>query len=144
MAYSTLADLKKYLDPQQTIELSDDDKDGSADTEVIDEVIAAADADIDMYLSNRYTTPFSTPVPQVVKKLSAKMAIYYLWLRRKEAEVPEKWATEYTNMLELLREIARGEITLGDVASGSVKGDTISTGREASEATFTFENLKNF
>lgn len=144
MAYSTLSDLEKYLDPEQIVELSDDDKNGTPDAPIIAEMIAAADSDIDSYLANKYTTPFSSPVPQIVKKLSAKMAIYYLWLRRKESEVPEKWATEYENMMELLREIAKGDVTLGDVAVGNERSDNVRTGRRADDATFTFKNLKNF
>jgi phage gp36-like protein len=142
MAYCTLADIEKYLDPDQVIDLSDDDNDDIPDTVVIDEAIAAGDADIDVYLSNRYTTPFIPPIPIIIRKLSARLAIHYLFLRRKEAVIPDKWDKDYDNLLDLLREIAKGDITLG-VPSISTEVAIEST-YDYDDAHFTFDKLGGF
>lgn len=142
MGYCELEDIEKYLDPDQVMDLSDDDNDEVPDPAVIAEVIAAADADLDSYLGNRYTVPFSPPVPVIVRKLSARMAIHYLYLRRKEAMIPDKWVDDYNNLLEMLREIARGEISIGVPSVGTVTDVSYSKGKD--EATFTFEKLKGF
>lgn len=142
MAYCTLADIEKYLDPELVVDLSDDDSDGIADPAVIAEAIAGADGDIDAYLT-QYTTPIF-PAPPILRKISSKIAAHYLFLRRKGAEIPEKWETDYGRTLELLEKIAAGDIKLGDDASGSETSGTILTGRGADEAHLTFENLGNF
>lgn len=142
MAYCTLDDIKKYLDEESVIALSDDDKDGVPDAAVIDEVIAGADADIDMYLAGKYVIPLSPVVPVIVK-ISAKFAIHYLFLRRNEAEMPEKWDKDYDQTLALLESIARCDIKIGS-AEASEKGGGGSLKWEREDGILTREGLEKF
>jgi phage gp36-like protein len=143
MAYCTGTDIAKYLDSAAVIALSDDDADGVADTTVINEAIAAADAEIDGYLGSHYSTPISS-VPAIVRRISAKLAIYNIYLRRPEAEMPVKWEAEIKDVRRMLDLIARGTMQLGTPASAGETGDVVETARTVDEATMTMENLSGF
>jgi len=143
MAYSVAADIAKYLDSAAVIALADDDADGVADTTVLTEAIAAADAEIDGYLGSHYSTPLSS-VPVIIRRMSAKLAIYNLYLRRPEAEMPGKWEAEVKDVRRMLDLIARGTMQLGLAASGGETGDAVETARTVDEATLTIENLTGF
>lgn len=111
MAYATLTDLKKTLSEAQLIQLTDDAGLGLVDQPTIDKAIADADAEIDSYLGGRYTVPLS-PVPALVNRLSADLAIYHLYSRR--MSVPEQREKRYEASVDLLKMLSKGTATLGE------------------------------
>jgi phage gp36-like protein len=110
VAYSALADLQKELDATKLTQLADDNGDGVADAGVIDEAIAAADDEINGYLATRITVPVS-PVPGIIKRLSARLAIYQLYKRRDV--LPEVWRDVRSEAIRFLRDFADGNVDLG-------------------------------
>jgi len=139
--YSSQSDLEKRLDPQLLRALSDDDADGLADTTVINAAVADADALIDTYLRPRYTVPFD-PVPEAVRSISAAVAIYFLLTRHREI-VPAEHLKRYEAAIQLLDQLARGQIAL-DAGQPTSSPHLPQSTREADERTFDAESLENF
>jgi len=139
--YCMLADLEKRLDPQWLRALSDDDGDGVADEGVIAAVIADADALIDTFLRARFTVPLES-VPDIVRTISAAIALYLLLTRRQEI-VPPEHLKRYEAALRLLDELARGLLALG-AGQASTSPSLPQSSREDEERTFGAESLENF
>jgi len=134
MAYCTEDDIKKQLPENKLIELTDDDGDGVVDTGVVDKAIADADAEIDTYLSGRYTVPLS-PAPAIVNKVSVDISIWNLFSRRQVADEVAK--ERYRAAVDLLKLIAKGDVSLGIVPEPAGGEQQIKTSRAKSDRTFT-------
>jgi len=113
MAYSTAEDIRKLIPESDLIQLTDDDGVGVVDEDVLTEAIDQADREIDAYLGARYTVPLD-PVPELIRNLSAQMAIWHLYGRRNL--MSEVWESRYKNAIRLLDLIRRGEVVIGAAA----------------------------
>ncbi len=111
MAYSTLADIKKLIPEDVSIQLTDDEGSGTVNQTRVDEAIAQADGEINGYLAGRYTVPLST-VPALIRKFSVDIAIYNLYSRKTE-DMPKTRVDRYNNAIRTLEAIAKGTISLG-------------------------------
>lgn len=134
MAYCTEADIINQLPEERLIELADDDGDGIADIGVVDKAIADADAEIDTYLSSRYTVPLS-PAPAIINKICVDIAVWNLFSRRQVADDVAK--ERYRAAVDLLKLIAKGDVSLGVVPEPAGGEQQIKSSREKSDRTFT-------
>lgn len=139
--YCSQSDLEDRIDPQLLRALTDDDDDGLADTSLVNAAITDADALIDTYLRARYTVPLS-PVPDAVLSISASVAIYFLLMRRREI-VPAEHQKRYEAAIELLDQLARGEIALG-AAQSSTSSHLPQSSRDTDDRTFDDDSLDSF
>lgn len=144
MAYCTIEDIKKLLPETDLVQLTDDEGAGTINPQRLEEAVAQADADIDSYLSGKYAVPL-TPVPAVVKKLSADIAVYNLYSRRLE-QIPETRAERYRNAVRMLEGIARGTISVGAATTPEPAADAggPEATRTADERTFTKTTMEGF
>jgi len=144
MAYCTIEDIKKLLPETDLVQLTDDEGAGTINPQRLEEAVAQADADIDSYLSGKYAVPL-TPVPAVVKKLSADIAVYNLYSRRLE-QIPETRAERYRNAVRMLEGIARGTISVGAATAPQPAADAggPEATRTADERTFTKTTMEGF
>lgn len=109
--YCTLDDLEKVVPEEALIQLTDDEGLGDVNQARIDDAIAAADGEINAWLQEKYTIPLS-PVPDIIKRFSANIAIYNLYSRRME-EIPETRRENYKNALRTLEKLSSGAMSLG-------------------------------
>jgi len=121
MAYSVQSDLAKLITPAQLAQLTDDDGDGYADTPVISEGIAEADAEIDSYLGSRYTVPVPAPVPALLRNFSVAIALWKLYSRRGLSNDARRQA--YQDAIAHLKLLADGRAQLPAAAGGEVASD---------------------
>lgn len=122
MAYADLDDLKEQISEAKLIQLTDDDDAGVVDTGATTRAVADADALIDGYCGARHSVPFST-VPDIVRKFSVDIAIYYLYGRRSGA--PEDVRQRFDDAVAFLKGVARGQYSLGtDDPEGSPPDST--------------------
>ncbi len=116
MPYSSLADIEERIPAAELAQLcydgSTDDAEAQAAavTAVTDKAIADADAEIDGYCAGRYTTPMS-PVPAIIAKFSAEIAVYNVFSRRQGA--PEDWEKRYKNAIRFLENLSKGTVSIG-------------------------------
>jgi phage gp36-like protein len=135
MAYCNQSDLLTMIPLKELAELTADSGD-TPDSQVVDEAIHRADAEIDAYLGMRYTLPL-TPLPDQVKGLSIDMALYHLYSRR--SVVPTVRRQKYEAAISFLKLVAKGEAVVEDVASDPPpESDQVLVGSEFASATRVF------
>jgi phage gp36-like protein len=144
MPYCAIEDIKKLLPEADLVQLTDDEGAGSVHPGRVKEAIAQADADIDSYLSAKYTVPLS-PAPAVVRKLSVDIAVYNLYSRRLE-KIPETRSERYKNAVRMLEGIAKGTIAIGAATAPTAASDAggPEATRAADERTFTKTTLEGY
>ena len=123
MGYCTKDELLTKIPEDYLTDLADDDGDGIVEDSIVNEAIEQASAEIDAYVGSRYPTPLSS-VPKIIKKLCIDIAIYNLHLR--SDKVTDAWKDVYKNAVELLKAIAKGDITLGVQAKSESTGFKVS------------------
>lgn len=110
MSYADVHDITNQLDDVILVQLTDDKGTGYYDEDVVARAIEDADSEIDGYVGSRYPVPMS-PVPPVLRKLSADIAIYNLYSRRQGA--PEHRDRRYQDAVRFLESVAKGDVSLG-------------------------------
>ena len=111
MAYCTIDDILKKIPQATVIQLTDDEGTGTVNADRVDEAIEGADAEINGYCATRYTVPLN-PVPEIIVKLSADLAIYNLYARVVE-NIPDTRQQQRNAAIKLLERIADGKVLLG-------------------------------
>lgn len=140
MAYCAESDITKQITSAQLLQLTDDDDNGVADTGIVAEAIASADAVIDGYCAGRYTVPFVT-TPAIIEAISVDLSIFNLYSRR-VGTLPELRQKRYDNAMKLLRDIEAGRVQLGVPAPAENTERTADW--QADERLFTRTTLGDF
>lgn len=112
MGYTDQTALELAFGAAAIVQLTSDEGD-VVDTDVLEEVIAAADAEIDGYLATQYDLPLAS-VPAFVRRLSADLVWYRLHLRR-PAGPSEQVTGVYDRAVKVLQRIADGKLSVGTV-----------------------------
>lgn len=142
MPYSTYADLIKVHDEQYLIQLSDDDDDGVADADVIDQAIAKADAEINARVSNRYAVPMN-PVPALATSLSATLAVSNLYSHR-GMDKPETVKDDAAAAIKLLDRIGEGKATWGEATEPEADTASLDVRMTSKTRVFDRDSMKGF
>ena len=137
MSYSAIEDLTRWVDEDVLVQLSTDDPEATIVSEevveILDEMIESADSEIDSYLLGRWPGLRSyNPVPPEVNRLSAMIAVYNLYLRRRS--MPKVWKERYEQCVERLLQATEGKTSLGLDDSGKVASEPYESSRTDSEA----------
>lgn len=144
MPYCTLEDIKKAIPEANIIQLTDDVGTGVIDQAKVDEAIAYADELINAYLRGRYQVPLN-PVPELIKRLSVDLAIFHLYSRRFELEMPESMMQRRKEIIRLLEQIQKGVVSLGLESGNTGYGQgTYKTNKTTGDRIFTKEKLGQF
>lgn len=125
MGYCTVADVRELIKEDMfnsilgDCYIDENDAEAMAKKEaditlLIENAIADADAEIDGYLSKRYSPPLTEP-PPVLKKFSKDIAAYNLVSRKGiDEDDPEKtYLTRYNSAIKFLTMVAEGKIDIG-------------------------------
>jgi phage gp36-like protein len=144
MTYCTINDLKKIVPEQDLIELTDDTVPAAAIvTANVDKAIADAGEMIDGYLRVRYSLPLD-PAPGLINTLACDIAVYRLYARRVKLTPPEGVTERYKNALALLKQIQKGEITLGAGAEVTLEASNDSVSVKAEDRLFTRKTMEHY
>lgn len=120
--YCTIEDLINRVTEKTLANLTNDVLPAnSVKKEIAEENITIADDLINSSLRNKYILPLKS-VPNLVKQLSADIAIYRLYCRRPQ-NVPENYKKNYEVALQMLKDLQSGAKVL-DIPSSSFDGDT--------------------
>lgn len=117
MSYSTIDDIVANIPSSNIIQVTDDVGAEQVNLEFVNEAIAYADSLIDGYLKGIYPVPLS-PAPKLINKISIDLAIYHLYSRRFELDMPESMMQRYKNSIKILEQIRDGVVQLGE---GNIK-----------------------
>lgn len=112
MAYATLADLIERASEREIREISDRDRDGETDPEVIAAALADADNRINSYIAVKYATPLPS-VPDLVRTWAVSIARYVLH----HNGAPKHVKDDFDDAIAALKDVSRGLAAL-PVADG--------------------------
>lgn len=114
MSYVTQSQIQTAIPAQHLNDALDDDRDGTADADVLTDIISSAEQAVDAFLAGLYEVPFLSP-PAPVKEAAFVFACERIYDRRQVDEknpfrsLADAWRTR-------LEKIGTGELTL-DAAS---------------------------
>lgn len=137
MTYASQQNLIDRFGEDELIQLTDRASLDAIDATVVARALADADAEINGYLSTRYTLPLS-PVPAVLEKLACDIARYQLF----ENAVTEIVKERYENAIRFLKDVAAGKVTLGVDGNGDTAA-TISNSVQISSTTPVFRRSES-
>jgi phage gp36-like protein len=109
MPYVFQSEIEADIPPAFLVEALDDDNDGEADGGLWDKVAESVATEIDGTLGQRFTTPFSDPIPALVKQAAKVFSLEKLYARRGTPEAQNPWAKQAATFREKLTKIANGE-----------------------------------
>lgn len=144
MAYSTQADILKRISEAELSQLTSE-VENFIDASVVDEMIAAADAEIDSYVAVRYAVPLGSP-PAFIKLCSVSIALYRLFERRaaRLGGINEAIKDGYTNAINTLKAVAAGKMSLGVDPPPAASTTASKAEFNADDREFTKDSLKGF
>lgn len=137
MTYASQQNLIDRFGEDELIQLTDRTGTDSIDAAVVGRALADADAEINGYLSTRYTLPLS-PVPDVLEKLACDIARY----RLHDENPKEAIVKRYDDAIRFLKDVAAGKVTLG-VDSNNAQAATISNAVQMSSSTKVFSRSES-
>ena len=144
MSYCTLADINDQIPETNIIQLTDDEGLGRVNQTRVNKAIETAGGIIDGYLRGRYSLPLST-VPVLIRTIAIDIAVYKLYERRLELEMPEAMSDRYKNAVKLLEQIQKGLIRLGIESPDTGPGQGYyKTNKTAEGRIFNKDVLKQF
>lgn len=108
MTYATRADMEQRFGVHEVLRLCDRAGNGGVDDVVLDQALADADAEVDLYLAARYALPLPV-VPGVLARVACDVARYRLWADQASDEVRRR----YEDAVRLLTAISKGVVALG-------------------------------
>lgn len=111
--YTTATKVKRLMSATFADELADNDRDGMADDEVMNDAINAATEEIDAFAREQYTQA-QIASSSLVGRWATKMAAAELCLQRGNP-VPESWAAEVERIRDNLEKIRGGKYDLPGV-----------------------------
>ncbi len=110
--YAAAADLEKRL-KREYAKLYADDATGNVDADLVTEDLAAANAEVDGAVGNRYVTPVtSADALPLLKSWTVTLASGLAWGRSAGDKRPEKVTDDITEVRKRLAEVAKGEFRL--------------------------------
>lgn len=111
--YLTLGHLVADIPGTLIKEACDDNNDGHADPEVVQELLSRASRDVDEILGQRYQVPFRGNFPPVVRGAAVVFAGYRLYRRRGVKDEDNPMSKQRDEMIAKLKSIAGGAEPLG-------------------------------
>ena len=108
MTYATQQNMIDRFGEQELIELTDHANAGSINATVLGQALADADAEINAYLTSRYTLPLAT-VPPVLVKFAADVARYQLY----DTRATEMVKARYDDAIKFFKMLVNGSVSLG-------------------------------
>ena len=141
MAYSVKADILEQISETDLSQLSNDTDGSSVVDSVVDAMIEKADNQINSYLRGKQTAPLPLdPVPPRVKDWSVGLAIYNLYGRRVQLQMPEPVKTDHDDIMTELRGVRDGKILIDDPNSPANTGSFYKASGASQGTTFTSNN----
>lgn len=126
MSYAVQSDIVDRFGEELLYQIADRDRDQQLETAAIELALADASAEVDTYLSQRYTVPLD-PTPRVVVRLAVDIAVYRL--AQKAQAYTEEIRQRYEDAIELLVRMAKGTAGLGEAAEETGAGGEIKGGQ---------------
>ena len=110
MPYVTQTQIQTAIPPQHLTDALDDDRDGVADADQLDAVIAQSSQAVDGLLSGLFTVPFDDPAPAPVAQAAFIFACELIYARRGVEKNP--FTAQANQWRDRLEKIGAGKMPL--------------------------------
>lgn len=118
MAYSTKSDIQEILSDEDLIQLTDDsDPVDTVDDTKITSAIKRADNEINTFLRGKHDLPVTSAIALAVKDWSVSLAIYQLYRRRINLEIPDVLRDDIEDVRKKLGMVQAGTLLIDDPTS---------------------------
>jgi phage gp36-like protein len=125
LAYATQNDLQLRVTDQELQQLTDDDRSGAIDADVVSGVIDEASAIVDSYCRDRYVVPLQESTDAT--RITRDIAIYLLYSRRPQ-KMQDTVRQRYEDAMALLKDISTGKASLDQPADAPAPQSTTDGG----------------
>ncbi|MBO7412919.1 MAG: DUF1320 domain-containing protein [Fibrobacter sp.] len=143
MNYCTVEDVKGHVPDARLVEVTDDthpNSSGSIQTAIVEKMIGESSDLIDAYIGRRFRLPLPG-IPSVLKSICVDLTIYNLYERVTEMNVPEGMQLRYKNAVSLLKDIAEGKASIGDVPEEGTVENGFCAVSSSGKALFTMDSM---
>jgi phage gp36-like protein len=106
---STIEDLKGLIPEEFLVQALDDNGDGAEDTGLLAAIVADAEREIHGYCRQRYVTPFSAPVPDLIVDAAKILTAYRLYVRRGRGGEANPLRDDASRIRRKLQAVAEGD-----------------------------------
>lgn len=117
--YCTPVDIEKRIGLAELVQLTDRSRSGQVDTDTVAAAIEDAATELEVYLTGRYTLPFTNNPPALVP-LAVSLAVYNLFSARRGGGMVDDVRNRYRDAIRLLEKINSGDVSLGVVPVSTV------------------------
>lgn len=135
MAYCTETDVTNQIGATALAQLTDINEDLNKDTDVVADAITKADTVIDFYLSYRYDVPLTSP-PDIINIWATDIAVYELYKKKIDSELPSGILVSYNKAIEFLSSISQGRMKLPCVTLANTATNVIICDKAATDQIF--------
>ncbi len=142
MIYCTLDDILAKIPRQNLLQLTDDEGVGDINQDRVNAAITEAQTVIDGFLTSRYEMPL-TSVPALINHLAVDLAIYSIYSRRMETDMPPAMQDRHDSAMKLLLQIQKGVVQLGIETTQSAPGD-YKTNKTPLDRVFTSDRMDKY
>ncbi len=132
MPYCAMEDITLRIPASFVSSLANDAGGDEPDMATVDRAIADADSLINAHVRSRYEVPFD-PAPELIKRISVDLSVYYLYQRKYDSEMPEPVRFRYTDAMRLLASISTGTVHIEDLPNGQQAVPTVSKSNKRAE-----------
>lgn len=141
MAYATQADMTTRYGADDLMRLTDHSGTlDQIDAAVLQTALDDATAEINGYLAKRHELPLASP-PRILTTYCCRIAYYHLT----GTQNIEQAKVLYDSAIDFLKQVAKGEVSLGDETAGdSVQSSPGPVFEEGPDRVFDRTSLKNF
>jgi len=142
MAYIEIDDLYDLISEEDLVQLTDDDRVGEVNEDLVSGVIAAAESRIENYAGRHYTLPLTAD--DDVKRMAVVIAAHMVYQRRR-GKVPDHIKEQYDEVMTLLKDVSKGKAILPGQAAATTPQDNVSRAEVTKDdRVFTKDTLKGF
>ena len=147
MAYATLTELKAWLgtnvsatNPGPYEQLTDYVTGGTASDTKGQVAIDGGEGEVNAYVSMKYSVPVDTSLhtqaAHLLRRLTLSIAEYILWKSHpRREEIPERVQNSYDDAIDMLKNIASGELALPIISTEPEGATGVSSGTYARRMT---------
>lgn len=141
MSYAVVQDMVDRFGAAELVQLTDrsETPTGEYDSDLIEQALSDAEAEINAYLASRYALPLAE-VPQTLTRLTCDIARYHLY----GSSLTEEVTKRYDSSVAFLKSVSRGDAVIGVGTTGAAPTVENAPEHFGPDRTFSSDTLKDY
>ncbi|HAE40568.1 MAG TPA: DUF1320 domain-containing protein [Candidatus Riflebacteria bacterium] len=141
MSYAVVQDMVDRFGAAELIQLTDRSEvpTGTYDSDLIEQALSDAEAEINAYLASRYALPLAE-VPETLVRLTCNIARYQLY----GSSLTEEVTKRYNDAIAFLKNVSRGDAVIGVGTTGTAPTVENAPEHFGPDRVFSSDTLKDY